>query len=126
VEDVEWLMCGTSARAVVAIESGWLERVRATPLVCYQLPAQGFQCIDEGAGYYVNPNEVEPIHKTIVDDPLAVLVDRGVELRVMPCLWDLRDRVIQSTLQFSIIRWRNAAPRCADPIQIRSPYLDRA
>jgi hypothetical protein len=36
---------------------------------------------------------------------------RGVELRVQPSLWELRDAVIASTLAFSIIRWQNAAPR---------------
>jgi Family of unknown function (DUF6886) len=32
-------------------------------------------------------------------------------LRVMPTLWPLRDAVVASTLQFSIIRMRNAALR---------------
>jgi hypothetical protein len=43
---------------------------------------------------------------------LAIL-QRGVELRVLPDLWSLRDAVIASTLEFSIIRWRNASPRRA-------------
>jgi hypothetical protein len=29
----------------------------------------------------------------------------------MPSLWPLYEAVIASTLEFSIIRWRNAAPR---------------
>jgi Family of unknown function (DUF6886) len=32
-------------------------------------------------------------------------------LRVMPSLWQLHDAVVASTLQFSIIRMRNAQPR---------------
>lgn len=41
---------------------------------------------------------------------LAIL-QRGVELRILPNLWSLRDAVVESTLEFSIIRWRNALPR---------------
>jgi hypothetical protein len=35
---------------------------------------------------------------------------RGVELRVLPTLWPLRDAVLESSLQFSMIRMRNATP----------------
>ena len=40
-----------------------------------------------------------------------VILQRGVELRLLPDLWSLRDAVIESTLEFSIIRWRNVSPR---------------
>lgn len=45
-----------------------------------------------------------------IDQPLAHLVARDVELRVMPSLWELREAVVGSTLAFSITRMRNAAP----------------
>jgi hypothetical protein len=48
---------------------------------------------------------------TTIDDVLAALIERDVELRVMPSLRKLRDAVVASTLQFSIIRIRNAQPR---------------
>jgi hypothetical protein len=38
-------------------------------------------------------------------------VQSGVDFRVVPNLWPLRDAVAASTLQFSIIRMRNALPR---------------
>jgi len=44
-------------------------------------------------------------------DALAELTHRDVELRVTPSLWPLRDAVVASTLQFSLIRMRNATPR---------------
>jgi hypothetical protein len=47
----------------------------------------------------------------VLDDLLAELAGRDVELRVMPSLHRLRDAVVASTLQFSNIRWRNAGPR---------------
>ena len=48
---------------------------------------------------------------TVIEDLLAALIARDVELRVMTSLWKLRDAVVASSLQFSIIRWRNARPR---------------
>jgi hypothetical protein len=39
------------SEAVVAVEDGWLERVRRSSLYCYPLPPQTFECVDECAGY---------------------------------------------------------------------------
>ena len=55
--------------------------------------------------------EVRPISVEVVSDPVSVLRQRDVELRVIRDLWPLRDAIIESTLEFSIIRWRNALPR---------------
>jgi hypothetical protein len=52
-----------------------------------------------------------PTRVQVVDDLLAALLGRGVELRFVPNLWSLRDAVISSTLRFSVIRMRNALPR---------------
>ena len=41
----------------------------------------------------------------------AQAVAAGIELRVLPSLWPLWDRVTSSSLEFSGIRLRNAAPR---------------
>jgi|SRR6185436_3284454 len=107
--DVERLL--GSSPAVVAIESGWLERVRSTRLYGYHMPPETFECLDACAGYYVSREPVVPSRVEIFDDPSAELVKRGVELRVVPNLWPLRDAVVESSLQFSLIRMRNAAPR---------------
>ena len=108
-EDVDRLLAGTSASHVVAIESGWLERVRSARLYLYEVPEATFRPIDPGAGYLVSDETVEPIGVEVVDDVLGALVGRGVEVRVMPSLKKLRDAVVASSLKFSIIRWRNAA-----------------
>jgi hypothetical protein len=102
-----------SSRAVVAVESGWLRRLRSCLLYCYQLPAETFDCIDECAGYFVSRVAVVPARVEVFDDPIAELLRRGVELRFMPSLWSLRDAVVASSLEFSIIRMRNALPRDA-------------
>lgn len=100
-----------SSPAVVAVESGWLERLRSCRLYCYHLPPQTFECMDECAGYFVSRVSVVPTHVEAFEDLIAELLRRGVELRFVPSLWPLRDAVAASTLQFSIIRMRNALPR---------------
>jgi hypothetical protein len=97
-----------SSPAVVAIEQEWFERVRSCCLYCYHLPAESFECLDECAGYFVSRAPVVPARVEVVDDAIAALLTRGVELRVVQNLWPLRDAVVASSLQFSIIRMRNA------------------
>jgi hypothetical protein len=89
-----------SSPAVVAVESRWLERLRSCRLYSYHLPPETFECLVE-----------------IFDDPIAELLRRGVELRLVPCLWPLRDAVVASTLRFSFIRMRPAVPmKRASPV----------
>jgi hypothetical protein len=112
-EDAARLMLGTSARRVVAIETGWLERLRNCRLYRYELPGATFEQLGEGTGHHISRESVTPIRVVPIPDLLAELTGHDVELRVMPSLWKLRDAVIASTIQFSIIRWRNARPRPA-------------
>jgi hypothetical protein len=97
--------------AVVAIEQLWMARLEQCRLYCYSLPVQTFECLDAGAGYFVSRGAVVPAGVEVLPDPISELRRRGVELRVVPNLWPLRDVVIASSLQFSIIRMRNALPR---------------
>lgn len=101
---------GTSP-AVVAVESAWMERIRACVLYCHHLPSASFECLDEGAGYFVSRDAVVPERVEEITDVIAELLARGVELRFLPSLWNLHDAVAASTLRFSMIRMRNAAPR---------------
>jgi hypothetical protein len=102
-----------SSPAVVAIESGWLERARSSRLYCYHMHPETFECTDPRAGYFVSRVPIIPARVEIIYNPLAELLRRGVELRVLPSLWSLRDAVVASSLQFSLIRMRNAVPRGA-------------
>jgi len=56
---------------------------------------------------------VEPVRVEVFDDLVGELRKRGAELRLVPNLWPLRDAVVASSLQFSMIRMRNALPRGA-------------
>ena len=96
------------SHAVVAIESAWFERLRSSRLFCYQLSPDTFECIDDCAGYFVSNLPVVPSGVEVLDDPIMELLKRGVELRFLENLRPLADAVVASTLQFSLIRMRNA------------------
>jgi uncharacterized protein DUF6886 len=110
-EDIARLMGYSTAMYVVAIESRWLPEVARQHLYRYELPVDTFTLVDLGAGYYISREPVIPRSVTLIDDLLGELLRHDVELRVMPSLWKLRDAVVASTLQFSIIRMRNAQSR---------------
>ena len=100
-----------SSAAVVAVEAAWFPRLQSCRLFCYHLPADDFTSYDETAGYFVSRAAVKPASVECISDPVSAILQRGVELRILPNLWSLRDAVVESTLEFSIIRWRNALPR---------------
>ena len=101
------------SKVVVAIESGWFERLRSCRLFCYHFSPDNFECIDECAGYFVSILPVVPARVEVLDDLILELLNRDVELRFIPNLWPLHDAVASSTLEFSMIRMRNAKPRMA-------------
>lgn len=103
-----FLGCGGS---VVAVELGWLTRIREATLYCYHLPEESFKCIDECAGYFTTGEPVAPVKVEVIDDILLEFADRGVEIRMLNDLWCLHDAIASSTLAFSMIRMRNALPR---------------
>jgi hypothetical protein len=110
-----------SSEAVVAVESRWFERLRSCRLYAYHFSPETFQCLDECAGYFVSRVPVVPPGVEVFDDPIAELLARGVELRVLQSLWSLRDAVLASSLRFSLIRMRNALPSDLGQAVIASP-----
>jgi hypothetical protein len=95
---------------VIVIESAWLERAARQALWVYRMPGEGFENIDRCAGYYVARHPVVRESCELIDPALNALLRRDVELRVVRTLWPLRNLVMRSTLELSIIRMRNAAP----------------
>jgi hypothetical protein len=108
--DVVRLMRSDSVHHVVAVEAGWLSSIRAARLSLYRFDTSGFEIQDNVAGYYVSRETVIPTEEVIITDLIEAICSRGVELRVLDSLWELRELVIGSTLEYSIIRMRNAAP----------------
>ncbi|MCB0714186.1 MAG: hypothetical protein KDD67_17815 [Ignavibacteriae bacterium] len=109
-EDVERLIGSTTAERIIVVESGWVERILVEQIVLYTFDPAPFKLQDEGAGYWVSLEAVAPIAEEQILSPLTRLLQENVELRITPSLWQLREAVADSSLQFSIIRMGNAAP----------------
>lgn len=99
------------ARRVVAFEAAWLERVTTCALRVYEMPAATFDLALGEAGYWISRQAVIPLVERVETDLVRALVDAGAEVRVLQDFWPLSDAVAASSLEFSIIRKRNALPR---------------
>jgi hypothetical protein len=104
-EDVERWLDGDRMRRVAVIEASWLERLRAARVYAYRLPADTFEPWDK---FFVSRETVVPLELVGLGDLLARHAEAGVELRIAPALHPLWERVIETTLDFSGIRLRNA------------------
>lgn len=107
-EDAELLV---ESPRVHAVESGWLGRIRAARVVAYRMPGATFTPHPEVGGYWLSSETVEPLERVELGDLLDRHAGSGIELRIVPTLWPLWDRVVSSTLEFSGIRLHNAQPR---------------
>ncbi len=110
--DVERFLGPDPAPRVVAIESAWFQRATSTPLFLYEFDPWAFRLQDPHAGYFVAREPVGPIATHAISRPLHALFESGAELRVLASLWPLHDAVAVSTLEFSMIRMRNAPRPC--------------
>jgi Family of unknown function (DUF6886) len=108
-EDVERFLTGDRSRRVHAVEGSWLPALRDAHVYAYRLPPETFEPYGRAAGYYVSREAVEPLEVVRYDDLVARHAEAGIELRIVPELWPLWERVIASTLEFSGIRLRNLA-----------------
>jgi hypothetical protein len=108
-EDVEWFLTGDRGRRVHAIEARWLDALRTARVFAYRLPPETFEPYERAAGYFVSREAVEPAEIVELDDLIGRHADAGIELRIVPELWPLWERVVASTLAFSGIRLRNLA-----------------
>jgi hypothetical protein len=104
-EDVDRFLAGDRARRVHVIEGAWLGRMRAARLVAYRLPEATFEPDDR---YWISREAVVPLEVVALGDLLRLHADAGIELRIAPELLELWDKVVNSTLDFSGIRLRNA------------------
>jgi Family of unknown function (DUF6886) len=97
-----------TTESVIAIEREWLDAVATTPLYVYEFDSAPFALDDAVAAYYVAANAVTPIGCERIASPLAALLARPIGLRILSSLLPLKDRVVTSSLGFSIIRFSNA------------------
>jgi len=106
--DIDEFIGSSTKKYFINIEEGWFERVIQTILYLYELPSESFEVLDEGAGYYISYETIKPIDIHIVSDALYEIEKRNAEIRTLPSLKQLSERISCSSLQFSIIRLRNA------------------
>jgi hypothetical protein len=64
--------------------------------------------LDEGAGYYISYKPVKPVSVKQITDLTAEINKTTAELRILPSIKALANEISKSTLQFSVIRMRNA------------------
>ena len=105
-DDVERFLDGDPRRRVHAIEGAWLGRMRSARVVAYRMPEETFEQDDDR--FWVSRAAVEPLELVELGDLLALHAGAGIELRVVPALLPLWERVVAATLGFSGIRLRNA------------------
>lgn len=99
------------ARRVVAFEAAWLDRVQACTLQIYEMPPETFEVALPEAGYWISRDAVSPLSDWPQSNLLAALIAAGAEVRILQDFWQLRDAVVDSNLEFSILRTQNARPR---------------
>jgi hypothetical protein len=98
----------SKAAFVVIVESGWYRRIKDAVLYCYEFAPGGFSMLDECAGYCISYEPVKPVAVTVITDIVAELLKRKVELRFTPSLIEIAGAVGKSSLNYSMIRMRNA------------------
>jgi hypothetical protein len=101
----------TGAEVVVAIEAAWLPRLSAAQLFVYEMPSATFEEALPEAGYWISRVGVTPLGCETRTDLVAALIAAGAEVRLLQDFWPLAEAVADSTLEFSILRRRNAPPR---------------
>ena len=84
--------------------------MRAATVFAYRLPKDRFEPHPEVGGYWISRDAVEPTAIEPADDLVVRHERAAIELRVLPSIWPLWNDVAASTLEFSGMRLRNAAP----------------
>ncbi|VTR27256.1 Uncharacterised protein [Actinobacillus pleuropneumoniae] len=106
--DVETFFGMSCARRMIAIEAAWYERVRTGCVNRYSFDPTDFELFDANAGYYIATKTVVPVRIERMDDLVASILQEGIELRITPSLMPLKERIPASSVNFSMIRMRNA------------------
>jgi hypothetical protein len=98
----------SKADYIMNVELDWKERIDNVVVYKYEMPSENFSMLDETAGYYISYKEIYPEAVNVVRDLYKELETRNVELRFLVNLHEIAENVKNSTLNFSIIRLRNA------------------
>ncbi|HEY9001370.1 MAG TPA: hypothetical protein VIM89_08450 [Mucilaginibacter sp.] len=98
----------STGKFIITVPSEWYTEIKTTVLYCYEFAINNFTLLDECAGYYVSSQREIPIAIRTISDPINEILSLGVELRFTPSIIPLAEVVKCSSLNFSLIRMRNA------------------
>lgn len=109
-KDLKQFFGSSAVDKIIVVENQWLDRIRNVELYKYTFDEKTFELFNEAetAGYYISYKEVVPVKVEQIKDIIGELLISNIELRFTPDLHPIRNRVISSTVDFSIIRFRNA------------------
>ncbi len=113
VDDRDRVLGPGGGERVHAVEYRWLHQIQTVRLYAYRLPAAAFRPIGQPRPYaMVSRTEVVPlVPPEPVGDLLGLHATAGIQLRVLPSLWEFLEAVADGSLEFSAIRIRNTQPR---------------
>lgn len=106
--DLERWWSTVAGRMVIAVEAGWMPAIRACRLYRYVFDGAAFESLADN-GMHVCRRAVRPLAVEPVGDLLEALLGGDVELRVCRSLVPLGRAVAATSMDFSLIRMRNAA-----------------
>lgn len=104
-EDVVRFLDGGRGVRVHVVEPKWLDAMRASRVVAYRLPEATFEPWDR---FWISRAAVEPVERVELGDLVERHERAGIVLDADDDLLGLWQRVIESTLDYSGIRLRNA------------------
>lgn len=109
--DKKRFFSSSSVSHAIVIEGRWFHSLKNTTLYLYEFSTKDFVLQDDIAGYYVATKTQYPKEKYVLTDLFSELLKRNVEIRITDNLWDIAEDVKSSTLNWSLCRMANAAPR---------------
>jgi hypothetical protein len=107
-EDVGRFLSRERTRRVHVVEPSALDSMRSTRVVAYRLPPETFEPWDR---FWISSAPVEPIELVELGDLVGRHEEAGIALQSNDDLLALWERVVDSTLDYSGIRLRNAVAR---------------
>lgn len=108
VEDVRKFIGNSNSKYIINVEECQRTAILQTKLYLYEFAHHDFELLDESAGYYISYKSVIPLKVIQIKNIPEELKKYDVELRYHSQLKQLAENISDSSLQYSIIRLRNA------------------
>lgn len=109
--DKKRFFSSSSISHAIVVENQWFHAMKNATLYLYEFDTRDFVLQDDIAGYYVATTTQYPKRRHVLTDLFSELLNRNVEIRITDNLWEIADAVKVSTLNWSLCRMGNAAPR---------------